>query len=193
MEDLIRSAPLSSIGDASLFPKPTFIIGGGSRKLLEDSFPQNPASSFSADYVPKDERTRFLDDSEFSTSIAGFPQACDFFNDGSLYIVDAPGHLDGHINVLARTSSTGGWIFLAGDSCHHLKLLDDGKIPCLKNERGEIMYCAHADKDAAELHIERLKELRKRKELLLIIAHDYEWYGENKERSFLPNFIAPRA
>ena len=41
-----------------------------------------------------------------------------------LYVVDAgDGHVAGHINVLARTSEDGGWIYLAGDSAHDRRLL----------------------------------------------------------------------
>lgn len=183
-----------SIGDASLFPNSTFVIGGGSRKLLKDAYPHNPRSNILENCVPNDGRTRYLDDPDFSQSIVVFPRACDLFNDGSLYIVDAYGHLDGHINVLARTSSTGGWVFLGGDTCHHPKLLEDGKIFVERNEKGEITLCAHSDLHAAEKHIERVKNLRKMKEVQVITAHDYEWYETNKDgESFLPGFIPPRA
>ncbi|KAJ4157804.1 hypothetical protein NW754_009454 [Fusarium falciforme] len=54
------------------------------------------------------------------------PSTLDIFRDGSLYIVDAPGHLPGHINLLARTSeneSDTKWIYLAGDACHDRRLM----------------------------------------------------------------------
>lgn len=183
-----------SIGDASWFPNSAFIVGGATRDLLQNSYPQNPTSRFFGTSIPNDGRTRFLNDSDFSTSIAEFPRAWDLFDDGSLYIVDAPGHLEGHLNILARNSSTGGWILLAGDTCHHLKLFDDGKFSCQTNEKGEIVTRAHADKDAAESHLERVKRLRKMKEVLVLIAHDYEWYRENKGgKCYLPGVISPRA
>ncbi|GJJ15897.1 hypothetical protein Clacol_010175 [Clathrus columnatus] len=152
------------IGDASLFPNSTFIIGGGSRKLLKDPYPQNPNSGFHIDCVPNDGRTRFLDDSDFSTTIGDFPRAYDFFNDGSLYIIDAHGHLDGHINVLARTSPTGGWIYLGGDTCHDLRQFEGGGFACERNEKGEVIYCAYSDIHAAGVHLDRVKGLRKMKE-----------------------------
>ena len=44
----------------------------------------------------------------------------DFFGDGSLYLLDSPGHAIGHFSALARTSaSPATFIFMAGDVCHH--------------------------------------------------------------------------
>lgn len=160
---------------------------------MRDAYPRNPDSKFLDTCLPSDDRTRFLDDLDFSQSISVFPKACDLFNDGSLYIVDAHGHLDGHINVLARTSLNGGWILLGGDSCHHLKLFEDGKFFVERNEHGKITFCAYSDLDAAEKHIERVKILRKMEEVHVLIAHDYEWYEKNKSgESFLPGFIPPK-
>jgi hypothetical protein len=34
----------------------------------------------------------------------------DYFGDGSVFIVDAPGHLFGHVNLLARVGRGGGFI-----------------------------------------------------------------------------------
>ncbi|GJJ12790.1 hypothetical protein Clacol_007035 [Clathrus columnatus] len=187
---------LYSVGDASWFPNATFIIGGGSRKLLQDPYPQNPDSAFPSDCVPKDPgRTRFLDDPDFSETIGGFPRACDLFNDGSLYVIDAHGHLDGHINVLARTSPTGGWILLGGDTCHDHRLFEDGaKISCERNEKGEVTMYAHSDFYAAEIHLERVRRLRKMEGVDVLVAHDSVWYNIHKGgESFLPGHISPRA
>ncbi|KAJ7484739.1 hypothetical protein FB451DRAFT_1233359 [Mycena latifolia] len=49
-------------------------------------------------------------------------KAHDFFGDGSLYILDVPGHLPGHVCALARVTST-SFLFLGGDACHHAGML----------------------------------------------------------------------
>ena len=56
-------------------------------------------------------------DEDSTLSIGGL-RAIDFFGDGSLYFLDAPGHAVGHINALARTSPD-TFIFMGADSFHH--------------------------------------------------------------------------
>lgn len=54
-----------------------------------------------------------------NVEIGHFP-AVDFFNDGSLYLVDSPGHEVGHICALVRTTiSPPTFVFLGGDAAHH--------------------------------------------------------------------------
>jgi glyoxylase-like metal-dependent hydrolase (beta-lactamase superfamily II) len=46
--------------------------------------------------------------------------AYDYFNDGSLYLLDSPGHCVGHVCALARTTtSPETFVFLGGDVAHH--------------------------------------------------------------------------
>lgn len=58
-----------------------------------------------------------------STLKIGPFRAFDFFGDGSYYLLDTPGHAQGHLGGLARTSSGNGskdtFIFMGGDLCHH--------------------------------------------------------------------------
>ncbi|GKT47351.1 cytochrome P450 monooxygenase andK [Colletotrichum spaethianum] len=67
---------------------------------------------------------RTLKEAEFDSGLTvGKFKAQDFFGDGSLYLLEAPGHQPEHICALARTkpsSSSGGatFIFLGGDICH---------------------------------------------------------------------------
>ena len=44
-------------------------------------------------------------------------QAHDYFGDGSLYILNVPGHAIGHISALVRTTPDTA-VFLGGDCCH---------------------------------------------------------------------------
>lgn len=54
-----------------------------------------------------------------------FAHAVDFFGDGSMYLVDAPGHCPGHISCLARVAED-TFLFLAGDLCHARDAYDPG-------------------------------------------------------------------
>lgn len=60
-------------------------------------------------------------------------RACDYFGDGSLYLLDTPGHAVGHLSALVRTTSNPEtFIFLGGDLWHHngeLRPSKDLRIP----------------------------------------------------------------
>ncbi|KAI0097315.1 hypothetical protein GGR51DRAFT_553164 [Nemania sp. FL0031] len=57
---------------------------------------------------------------------AGFPRTVDFFGDGSVYVIDSPGHIYGHVNLLARISET-KYVYLGGDCCHDTRILSGEK------------------------------------------------------------------
>ena len=84
-------------------------------------WPENPKGLIKVD----DYRDRQLVEIDFNGSIhiGDFP-AYDYFGDGSLYLLDAPGHAIGHICALARTTDSSSptgptFMFLGGDFAHH--------------------------------------------------------------------------
>ena len=165
---------LDHVGDVRPFTKSTFIVGEGAREVLAKSYPHDPDAMISADLLPED-RTRFLPTHEWPP-LGPFEHALDFYGDGSLYIVDAgPWHIPGHVNVLARTSPDGGWIYLAGDSAHDRKLLyGEAKIP-----KHALFGCAHLDLVKAAEHIAKIRRLMEEEtRVRVIIAHDKPWYDE---------------
>ncbi len=46
-----------------------------------------------------------------------FEKALDFIGDGSLWIIQAPGHMAGNLAAAARLTN-GEWVVLASDCCH---------------------------------------------------------------------------
>ena len=185
----LRSTTHHSIGNASAFPNATFILGPGSRSLLDAGYPTTPSSDILSSAVPPD-RTRILRPEDFPTAVGPFPRAHDFFGDGSLYIVSAAGHLAGHVNVLARTSATGAWICLGADTAHDVRLLTgEREIACMMGPDGRMM-CAHASKEEAVEHIARVGSLLKVPKVRVLLAHDWEWYEQNRGGpAFLPGVI----
>ena len=180
-----------SVGDASAFPNATFIMGDDAKALLANAYPVNPASTVLQASVPIS-RTRFLS-TEMTDSIGPFPRAYDYFGDGSMYIVDAAGHLPGHINVFARTNATGSWIYLAGDTAHDMRLLTGEHQVAFSFDDAGHMVCAHSDKEKAEEHIARVRQLLDFPKVQVLLAHDHVWYEENKGGdAFLPGAIPPR-
>ncbi|KAG5637080.1 hypothetical protein H0H81_005812 [Sphagnurus paluster] len=165
------------IGDMDLFPESTFLVGADSKHLKSAPSPENPLA-LALNHLPP-ERTRYLDTSQ-CPPLGPFPHALDFYEDGSLYIVDAAGHLPGHINVLARTSADGAWVYLASDSAHHWDLIT-GKGSIVVTEGTGFARCAHADKEAAERHNLRIRQLGEIPRVRVLLAHDGPWYEGNKD------------
>ncbi|KIJ20844.1 hypothetical protein PAXINDRAFT_25650, partial [Paxillus involutus ATCC 200175] len=185
---IISHLHFDHIGDASPFTKATFVIGEESKDILTSGYPIDPKSQILADSVPL-ERTRFLSPSDFSTSIGPFPHALNYFGDGSLYVIDTPGHLPGHINVLARTSSDGAWILLGGDAAHDFRLITGEREVAYFNDGG-VVRCVHANKEVADESIRRIGKLLGIPRVQILIAHDYNWYNANKGgKAFFPGTI----
>nr|POE77602.1 cytochrome p450 monooxygenase mpade [Quercus suber] len=92
------------IGDASRFPDGLDIVVGPGFK--EHYMPGYPTSTDCP-----------MLDSDFALTIGPY-QAHDFFGDGSFYVLNTPGHAQGHISALARTTPT-TFVFLGGDICHY--------------------------------------------------------------------------
>lgn len=182
---------MNSVGDCSQFPNATFLLGGDAEKLLADAYPANPASPCLQSAVPL-ERTRFLT-AEFSEKIGPFPRAYDYFGDGSMYIIDAPGHLPGHINVLARTDGAGSWIYLAGDTTHDARILRGEREAAVALQPDGQVRCVHSDQGLAEEHVRRVRKLLDDPCVLVLLAHDCQWYEENVGKDvFLPGVIPPK-
>ena len=108
------------------------------------------------------------------------PHTIDLFGDGSLYIVHAPGHLPGHINVLARTGQ-GKLVYLAGDACHDIRLFHGThKIATWEDDAGK-MCCIHVDRVKAEETIGRIKKLADGGHVEVVFAHNPDWEEKAKE------------
>lgn len=106
----------------SPFPPSTSItVGAGFTKAgFLPGYPENSTSPVLASDFESRELIKV--NFENGLEIGGF-KAHDYFGDGSLHLLDSPGHCAGHISALARTtpaSAEGGtsFVFLGGDICH---------------------------------------------------------------------------
>jgi len=163
-------------GDPRVFTNATIIAGAGSRALLTPGFPSDPDAHFHSDLFPE-RRTPYIspDDPEM-VPIGPFAKALDYYSDGSLYIVDAPGHIPGHLSLLARTSPDGAWVFLAADAAHDWRLLT-GEAGVADSAH---FGCAHRDKETAAKTIAQIRVLAEQPRVRVMLSHDVPWYDKNK-------------
>jgi glyoxylase-like metal-dependent hydrolase (beta-lactamase superfamily II) len=103
------------IGDPGTFPTSMqLIVGPGFCEAFLPGFPTVEASPIFESAL----KGRHVREIEFPSNlaIAGL-RAYDYFADGSLYILDSPGHALGHLSALVRTTKN-TFVFLGGDICH---------------------------------------------------------------------------
>ena len=133
--------------------------------------------------------------------LSSFPHAWDIFNDQSIYLVNAPGHLPGHINLLARLSETRA-VYLAGDACHDIRLFTgEAEIATWEDDQGKIC-CIHADRDRAKSTIRGIRTFQEEQTELLrqgkagfgdvevVFAHNWAWEeAARKNKRFWPGYL----
>jgi glyoxylase-like metal-dependent hydrolase (beta-lactamase superfamily II) len=196
------------VGEPRDFPDSTFVVGHGSLDVShgKSSSLRGGHSFFEADMLdpsrtiqlssptgrgvdtpsPVSPRscTGSVDFSRPWQPFGTLPSTLDLFGDGSLYIVDAPGHLPGHLNLLARVGLN-KWVYLAGDACHDRRILRrEREIGEWLDSEGQTC-CIHADRAKAEETIQRIRDLEQ-KGVEVIFAHDVEWESDpkNQDRFF---------
>ena len=125
--------------------------------------------------------------------LSGFPNALDFFGDGSMYIIDSPGHLYGHVNLLARVSKH-KYVYLGGDCCHDPRILSGEKgIAMYEDGRGGLRS-VHVDTGIARRSLDTIGQFIQEKsdgrevEVEVIVAHDKIWMERNRHR-FWPGIL----
>lgn len=196
------------VGTPSDFPKAHFVVGYGTRNLLENGMKYHSAASFERNLLPA-ERTIELsrpnrplldaevhDETPYSPTkdlqsllatprndealwkrLGPFDNTIDLFGDGSVHLIDSPGHIPGHLNLLAKVSPS-RWVYLAGDACHHGRILKGQAGMATWRENG-MHVCIHVDKKKAEETLGKIRQLNKDgldgATVEVVLAHDGEW------------------
>lgn len=127
--------------------------------------------------------------------LGGFPAALDFFGDGSVYVIDSPGHLYGHVNLLVRLGLR-KYVYLGGDCCHDPRILSGEKgIAMYEDGRGG-MRSVHADTGVASETLDHIRKFVQEKtitgseevEVEVVVAHDGKWRDQNRHK-FWPGHL----
>ena len=172
-------------GDPEDFPNAQFRIGAGAMNVLKNGLGGIASHQhFVPDTLPDDRSAELPDPSSSEWKPLGpFPAVLDLFGDASVFVIDTPGHLPGHVNLLCRTKEK--WICLCGDAFHDRRLLTGEKAIGTWEMEGQTL-CIHVDKEAAAESIRRLGEFGKlagdRVEILA--AHEDGWWRENQHKRF---------
>ena len=172
-------------GDPEDFPNARFVVGHGALDVLENGLGAIASHQhFVPGTLPADRASELSDpQGEGWKPLGPFPSAFDLFSDGSVFVIDTPGHLPGHVNLLCRTKDR--WIILCGDAYHDPRLLTgEKKIGTWEGPHGTL--CIHLDKEGAAESIRRLKEFQQEcgSVVELIAAHEEKWWEENRGREF---------
>ncbi|KAF4765761.1 hypothetical protein N7455_004436 [Penicillium solitum] len=211
------------VGMPSDFPQSKFVVGNGSQDLLSGkrSMSNGGHSHFEPDLLPKDRTfelpptgppgshvTKWNFPSTLLHQLPPFgdlawrpysrlPDTIDIFSDGSVLIVDAPGHIPGHINLLCRVSvDPRRYVYLAGDACHDRRIFTGEKniAEWSSPDFPHQICCIHADRDRALKTIQMIRELEEGKTSLgkveVVLAHDSQWaIVANEQRRYFPGAL----
>ncbi|KIV87115.1 hypothetical protein PV11_02683 [Exophiala sideris] len=186
------------------FSNAQFVVGSGTLHLLANGAGSHyPKAIFNPDLLPRDRTSELPPVSKSATTaadkqtkhewkpFAGFPATVDFFGDGSVYVVDSPGHLFGHVNLLARIAPQ-KWVYLGGDCCHDPRILTGEKNVALYDDGHGGLRSVHVDTEVAKETLKRIGPLLKsptpalegHNEVEVIVAHDKPWREKNLHRFF---------
>ncbi|KXJ87808.1 beta-lactamase-like protein [Microdochium bolleyi] len=176
------------------FPNATAYFGPGTNEfcspghLASGSGEPNPEVEWDGRYFggPEHvtERWAELPSGGCWVSFASFDRALDFFGDGSLWIIDAPGHMPGNLCAAARLEGSGEWVILGSDCCHSQEILrGERHMATFQTETGETKAYLHKDLTAATDTLIRIREAQKRDGMHVALAHDASWMTGQGEKT----------
>ncbi len=117
--------------------------------------------------------------------LGGFPNALDLFGDSSVYVIDSPGHLYGHVNLLTRISER-KYVYLGGDCCHDARILSGEKGIAMYGDGKGGLRSVHVDTGAAKRTLDRIRtfiqESNGEVDVEVVLAHDGVWRNHNSHR-----------
>jgi len=114
------------IGQASSFPKATLLIGAGDWAIMKEPVPRY------ANADPKLLAPWTTGGGKVEPIVADK----DVFGDGSVMILNLPGHTPGHHGLLVRLPKTGP-VLLSGDVVHFRENYDNGRVPGMNIDRAD--------------------------------------------------------
>lgn len=135
------------IGQTSLFPQATLLVGKGDWEVLSDA-KLTPNQSSIAPWLTGGSKVEPLTGDR------------DVFGDGSVVILNMPGHTPGHRSLLVRLKETGN-VLLTGDLAHFHENYNNNGVPSFNTDRA-----------ATLASLDRFKQIARNLKATVIIQHD---------------------
>jgi glyoxylase-like metal-dependent hydrolase (beta-lactamase superfamily II) len=153
----------------------------GSRKIVEFKLPSSMIDDKRRTAIKVAEENGNYEGIDWREPASGwfglgaFEAAFDLFNDGSAYLIDAPGHSAGHQMLLLRVKigsidAADDFILLAGDCYHHPAMLHD---PLLTARPPYSKSSMHIDPDTAIDTMFRTRRCSEEENIWVVAAHDF--------------------
>ena len=136
-------------GQAASFPQATLLIGQGDWDVLK-----GPTPSGTTNAAPL---KHWLSGEGKSEPVA---KDKDVFGDGSVVMLDMPGHTPGHHSLLVKLKEKGN-VLLTGDQAHFRENYDSNGVPTFNFNRADTIAS-----------FERFKQIAKNLNATVIIQHD---------------------
>lgn len=142
-------------GQASLFPHSTLLIGKGDWDVLND--PKSAAIASPAPFAP------WITGGAKVEPVTGDR---DVFGDGSVVMLNTPGHTPGHHSLLVRLQQMGN-VLITGDVAHFHENYEGNGVPTFNTDRA-----------ASLASIERFKQIAANLKATVIVQHDQRDVGK---------------
>jgi glyoxylase-like metal-dependent hydrolase (beta-lactamase superfamily II) len=159
------------IGDPALFQSANIILGADAKSALAtDVYPANPLGTILQ--FPADSKITFVNFDPADTPgrilspFMSFDRALDFFGDGTLYLVDAPGHYKGHIAALVRVAP-GTFVFLGADTCHNRQCYTPGTRLASETPHQDVVRARETIKKLTAMNAKMIQ-------VVTVLAHEAE-------------------
>jgi N-acyl homoserine lactone hydrolase len=144
------------VGQVDSFPKSTLLIGKGDWDALTDPAKANPGAN-PATFQPW---------IKGGSKVEPVPGDKDVFGDGTIVMLNTPGHTPGHHSLLVRLKEKGP-VLLTGDLTHFRENYDSDGVPSFNTHRGDTLAS-----------LDRFKKIAANLKATVIIQHDERDIGK---------------
>jgi len=137
------------VGQTSSFPQATLLIGKGDWDVIND--PKLASATNPAAFAPW---------ISGGSKVEPLTADRDVFGDGSVLLLNMPGHTPGHQSLLVKLKETGN-VLITGDVSHFRENYDSNGIPTFNTDRA-----------ASLASLDRFKQIAKNLKAIVIVQHD---------------------
>src|SRR5215831_2514926 len=138
------------IGQVDLFPKSTLLIGKGDWEALTD-----PAKA-----QAMADPTKFAAWIKGGSKVEPVPGDKDVFDDGTVVMLNTPGHTPGHHSLLVKLKEN-GYVLLSGDLAHFRENYDTNGVPMFNTDHTYTLGS-----------LDRFKKIAANLKATVVIQHD---------------------